>query len=118
MLTRRIILTGCAIAIADHVAARSMYCTRHPAACRRRREDRARQWERELARREALTPNQRRAEDLTHARSNTERENRYQAWMRREQQRFVFGGPTLKVFGGFCAAAAAFVGGIVWMARR
>lgn len=107
MLTRRIILTGGAIAIADQVAARMIHFRR------RRRRD-ATRWR--FARK--LTPDQRKAEDLAYARLNTERENRYQAWIRRERQRSVVGAPTLKVFGGFCAVAAAFVGGIVWMVRR
>lgn len=118
MITRRIVLAGCVTAIADQSLARGSYCSRHPDACRRSREDRARQWERELARREALTPEQRRAEDLAYGRMNTERENRYQAWVRRERQRSTFGNPTLKIFGAFCATVAAFVGGITWMVRK
>lgn len=117
-VTRRTILTGALILIADQAAARGTYCSRHRDACRRRWKYQEEQLYRERARREALTPEQRRAEDMVYGQMNTERENRYQAWLRRERQRSASGDPTLKVFGGFLAATAAFVGGVIWVARR
>lgn len=84
-MDRRFVCLGIfATVIATPAAARGMYCTRHPDACRRRREQEAADAEVEAKRRASLTPDQREAEDVQRA---IERRQEQERWDRAEKER-------------------------------
>jgi hypothetical protein len=104
-LTRRSLLVGAFSVVGTNAASRGMYCTRHPAACRRRREYERERAQREADRRARLTPKQRAAEDAEATRrekARQERENAYKEVVRRQHA-----SEAIYIVGGAILTAAA-----------
>lgn len=118
-MNRRALLVGVVVSLAASPAmARGMYCTRHPSACRERREREARDAERERQRRAALTPEQRAKEDAEAARRDAEMRAKWaeeEAARQREwkAQKSMF----FSIFGTAAGIACA-IGGLIWLEKR
>jgi len=94
---------------------RGMYCTRHPQACEERRSWEDERFKLEQKRRNSLTPEQRRAEDLADAQRRTELVNRSEALKRFPQD--TSGSRTLTVFAISVSAMVSVFGAAFLISR-